>query len=522
MEKIKAVIYARYSSHNQREESIEGQLRRCHEFAEQNGFVVIHEYCDRALSGKTDNRPEFQQMIKDSEKRQFKAIIMYTLDRFARNRQDSAMYKARLKMNGVKLYYTEQQLTDDPESSILEAVLEGLAEYYSRNLSRGVVRGMRENVLKGMVNGGKMPLGYRKSADNKFEIDPATALIVQEIFDLYASGKSQSRIVEILNEKGYRTSRDRPFRIGGISSILKNRKYTGVYTFQDMVVEDCVPVIISKDLFERVQEKMSHNKRNSGRMKAPEQYLLTGKLFCGNCGSSMVGESGTSGTGAIYNYYKCSSRKKHKDCNKENEKKAFIERLVVSEVIKRILEPGNIEEIAKRVAEIAKKEFEDKSRLEALVAEKKEVENSIKNLLKLVEKGIDTDDVGERLLSLNSQKVDLIKQISREECEKPMVDESAVVYWLRDFTKGDINDIEYQQRVIDALVNKVFIFDEDGGGRKIVILCNTSSREKISVSLSDVKSSDITSSAVPKKKTVHILNVDGFLCGLRRKQGEQY
>ena len=135
---VKAVVYARYSSHNQREESIEGQLRKCHTFAEQNGFVIIEEYCDRAISGKTDNRAEFQRMIKDSEKGHFQAIIMYTLDRFARNRYDSAMYKAKLRKNGVRLYYTEQSITDEPEGIILESVLEGMAEYYSENLSRGV------------------------------------------------------------------------------------------------------------------------------------------------------------------------------------------------------------------------------------------------------------------------------------------------------------------------------------------------------------------------------------------------
>ena len=409
---VKAVIYARYSSHNQREESIEGQLRKCHDFAEKNGFVIIEEYCDRALSGKTDNRAEFQRMIKDSEKGHFQAIIMYTLDRFARNRYDSAMYKAKLRKNGVRLYYTEQSITDEPEGIILESVLEGMAEYYSENLSRGVKRGMKENALKCMITGGYMPLGYRKTADKKFEIDPATAPIVREIFDLYINGKSQRQIVDILNEKGYRTVKGMPFRLGSISGILVNTKYIGLYTFGDVVIENGIPAIIDKEVFYKAQDMLKKNKRESGRMKAPMNYLLTGKLFCGHCGGSMVGESGTSQSGTIYNYYKCLSRKKHKDCTKQTEKKDWIEKLVVEETVKRILQPEIIDEIACRVAELAESEFNNKSRLTTLQNDLKSVQTAIRNLLRLVEQGIDTDDVGERLLDLNSQKADLQKQIA--------------------------------------------------------------------------------------------------------------
>lgn len=147
---------------------------------------------------------------------------MYTLDRFARNRYDSAMYKAKLRRNGIKLYYTEQPIGDAPEGIILESVLEGMAEYYSENLSRGVKRGMRENALKCMTVGGYMPLGYRKTPYKKYEIDPLTAPIVEEIFNLYAGGKSRRQIVDILNEKGYRTVKGEKFKIGSLDRILTN------------------------------------------------------------------------------------------------------------------------------------------------------------------------------------------------------------------------------------------------------------------------------------------------------------
>lgn len=497
---VKAVVYARYSSHNQREESIEGQLRKCHTFAEQNGFVIIEEYCDRAISGKTDNRAEFQRMIKDSEKGHFQAIIMYTLDRFARNRYDSAMYKAKLRKNGVRLYYTEQSITDEPEGIILESVLEGMAEYYSENLSRGVKRGMKENALKCMITGGYMPLGYRKTADKKFEIDPATAPIVQEIFDLYVNGKSQRQIVDILNEKGYRTAKGKPFRLGSISGILVNTKYIGLYTFDDVVIEGGIPAIINKDVFEKAQEMLKRNRRESGRMKAPMQYLLTGKVFCGLCGSPMAGESGTGSKGTIYNYYKCQDRKKKHTCVKANEKKDWLERVVVQATVERILQPEVIDEIACKVAELAESEFNDKSRLLSLQSELKSVQTAIRNLLRLVEQGIDTEDIGERLLDLNSQKADLQKQISKEENKKPMLTKDRIAFWLTNFiNNGNVDNVEYQQRIIDTLVNRVFVFDTDDGGRKIVITYNTSNNLQSTITLSDInKCSDIKGFAQPQ------------------------
>lgn len=505
---VKAVIYARYSSHNQREESIEGQLRKCHDFAEQNGFAIIGEYCDRAISGKTDNRAEFQRMIKDSEKGHFQVIIMYTLDRFARNRYDSAMYKAKLRKNGVRLYYTEQSITDEPEGIILESVLEGMAEYYSENLSRGVKRGMKENALKCMITGGYMPLGYRKTADKKYEIDPATAPIVREIFDLYVNGKSQRQIVDILNEKGYRTVKGMPFRLGSISGILVNRKYIGIYSFDDVEIKGGVPAIVDEDVFNKAQEMLKKNKRESGRMKAPMQYLLTGKVFCGHCGSPMAGESGTGQKGTIYNYYKCQDRKKRHNCTKANEKKDWLEKVVVQATIEKILQSEVINQIAARVAELAEEEFNDKSRLLSLQDELKSVQAAIRNLLRLVEQGIDTEDIGERLLDLNSQKADLQKQISREENKKPMLSKDRIAFWLTSFVNnGNVDDVDYQQRIIDTLVNRIFVFDTDDGGRKIVITYNVSSKFSSTITLSDIRSScsDIKGFARPHENNPNVL-----------------
>lgn len=185
---MKAVIYARYSSDNQREESIEGQIRECTAFAEKNGITILRHYIDRAFSAKTDNRPEFQNMIKDSGKRLFDMIIVWKLDRFARNRYDSARYKAALKKNGVKVVSATEVISDGAEGIILESVLEGYAEYYSADLSEKVVRGMTENALKSKYNGGTLPIGYQIDSDQCFQLDPLTAPFVREAFQRYDEG----------------------------------------------------------------------------------------------------------------------------------------------------------------------------------------------------------------------------------------------------------------------------------------------------------------------------------------------
>lgn len=309
---INAVIYARYSSHAQREESIEGQIRECLDFANKNNMVVVGEYIDRAMSGRTDEQLDFQRLIHDSEKRQFQAVVMYTLDRFSRSRYDSAIYKAILKKNGVAVHYAKQYIPDTPEGIILESILEGYAEYYSENLSRNVKRGMRENALQCKATGGGRCLGYRTGADMKYEIDPVGAKVVKEIFDLYANGKTIAEIIRYCNEKGYKTMRGNEFSNNSLTIMLQNVKYIGIYKYDDIEVEGGIPAIIDKNTFYKVQDLL---KRKTRRRMSGNSFLLTTKLYCGHCGSYMVGDSGTSETGKTYTYYIC----KNKECNKQRD-----------------------------------------------------------------------------------------------------------------------------------------------------------------------------------------------------------
>lgn len=203
---MNAVIYARYSCDNQREESIEGQLRECRVYAEKKDIKLVGTYIDRAMSAKTDNRPEFQQMVKDSENGLFDAIIVWKLDRFARNRYDSAHYKAILRKNGVRVMSATESISEGADGIILESVLEGFAEYYSAELSEKVIRGMTENALKCQYNGGFVPVGFKIDENKHYQLDELVAPLIQESFMMYVNGRPIKDIVEFLNSHGVLSS----------------------------------------------------------------------------------------------------------------------------------------------------------------------------------------------------------------------------------------------------------------------------------------------------------------------------
>ena len=344
---MKGVIYARYSSDNQREESIDGQLRECKAFAAKNDIQILDTYIDRALSAKTDNRPDFQRMIKDSAKGGFEVVLVWKLDRFARNRYDSAHYKTILRKKGVKVVSATESISQGAEGILLESMLEGMAEYYSAELSEKIKRGQTENALKCRYNGGVLPIGYTVDENRNFQIDHTTAPYVLDAFKHYAEGATMQEITDEMNLKGVRTKRGGKISINSVTRMLHNRKYIGEYQYRDIVYPNGIPAIVSVELFERVQERMAQTKKAPAKHKAEDEYLLTTKLYCGKCGCFMVGESGTSHMkDRVHRYYKCVSVKRHKGCDKKTVKKEWIENLVIDEIKKIIEDDRLLEEIA--------------------------------------------------------------------------------------------------------------------------------------------------------------------------------
>ena len=406
-----AVIYARYSTDSQREESIEGQIRECTAYAEKNDLTVVKHYIDRAISAKTDNRPQFQQMIKDSERGIFDVIIVWKLDRFARNRYDSARYKTQLKRNGVKLVSATEVISAGPEGIILESVLEGYAEYYSADLSEKVVRGMTENTLKGVYNGGTVPFGYVIDENRHYKPDPLLAPYVEQAFQKYADGATMTDLRDWLKAHNIKNTLGGEMSYNTIQRMLSNRRYIGELRLRDVVQPNAIPALVSEELFNKVQEKLAKNKKAPARHKAEDTYLLTTKLYCGKCGALMFGESGVSHTGKMYTYYKCAAAKKKKTCDKKAVRKQWLEDLVVNETMKLVEDDASMNAIIAKVMELQNQESTD---LPIYEKQLKETEVGITNMLNAIQMGILTSSTKERLEALEDQRKELQARIAEE------------------------------------------------------------------------------------------------------------
>lgn len=490
---MNAVIYARYSSANQTEQSIEGQLRDNYAWAKQHGITVVGEYIDRALTGTKDQRPDFQRMIGDASRRQFEMIIVWKLDRFARNRYDSAVYKAKLKKCGVKVVSAMENITDSPEGIILEGLLESMAEYYSANLSQNTQRGKRETAAKGFWNGGHAPLGY-KIEGRKLVADEKTAPTVRYIFERYADGVPKSQIIRELEKKGVRSYYGNPLTYGSFSSILHNQAYIGKCMYKGEVVEGLSEPLIEESLFWKVQEQIQKRRRAPAAAKAKVDYLLSGKAFCGECGLPMAGTCGSSKNGKRYYYYTCSHKKHPWRCQKNNERKEFAEQFIVEETLEHILTRSQIERISKAVAAEYKKEFSDNG--------VKELKTAIARLERELEKLVDAlieapkaahKRIYERMELLELQKADLQESLSRlMVASRIPLSEQEVAAWLSQFCKGDITDPGFCRRIIDVFVNSVYFYED-----RIVIFYNIRDGKKLSYD--DVKTAPGTKPEAAKE-----------------------
>ena len=473
---MNAVIYARYSSHSQTEQSIEGQLRDCYEYARRYDINVVGEYIDRATSGMTDERPDFQRMIADAAKKQFERVIVWKLDRFARNRYDSALYKHRLKQYGIRVISAMENVGEGDESILLEALLEASAEYYSLDLKKKIKRGQRENIAKGKYCGGPIPYGY-KLIDGKLRVDDKTAPTVRFLFEQYASGVPMKEIIDELTRRGVRGSRGGALTYNTFSRVLTNTTYIGQYKYKGDVVPDLAEPMIDADLFERTQAVVKANAHAPAANKAEVDYLLQGKAFCGKCGSHMVGESGRGKNGDTYYYYACANRKKRHTCKKKNEKKDFIEWYVVEQTVQYVLTPQHIENVAKAIVAQYDKEFSG-SKIDEC---EKQIRQLDRELNKLVDALIDAPKAAhkriyEKMESLEAQKAaaesDLIKLRIASDIR---LTESEVRAWLKKFCTGDLFDPEFRRNIIDAFINCIYLYDD-----RVIIFYNIKGGKQIS------------------------------------------
>ena len=454
-----AVAYARYSSAQQRDVSIDQQLMDIRAYAEREGYTIIHEYADHAKSGfkNVERRTQFQAMIQTAASGAFDTVIAWKVDRFGRNRRESATYKGQLADNGVKVVYAMEPIPDGAAGVLTEGMLESLAEWYSRNISENTKRGQRDNAVKGLYNG-HAAYGYRRSADNRFEIYEPEAAVVRRIFDLYAQGHSFAYIVEELNRDGIKTKYGNPYQKASVLYILTNDNYIGTYHYADVRIPNSLPPIVSMDLWESAQEQRRKTYKKHGW--APEDYYLSGRCTCGICGAPIYGAYGSGRGGKRYQYYHCKDMKnKANRCPSHYVRKESLEKPLFDFLFNKIMNGSIQDDFVCMVSDVLKdrQKISPKQQLEA---DLRDVTRRIDNITRAISEGIWTKQTAAMLEDLNKRAEELEKKIAYHKMtDEKIISDTRIRFLMDKIADGKRDDPEYLKTVITALVNHVRVFD---------------------------------------------------------------
>lgn len=458
---IKTVIYARYSAGpRQTDQSIEGQVRECKAYCKKNNMQVMEIYADKHISGKTDERPEFQRLIRDAKAHKFEAVVVWKTDRLSRNKYDAVLYKRELKKAGVQIHYAAETIPEGPEGIILESLMEGLAEYYSAELAQKIKRGMHESATKCKALGAWVPLGYKVSKDKTYEIDPPAADAVKAVFEMYIDKVPNVKICQYLNDRGFRTCQGNLFTKNNINRLIHNEKYIGIYKAADVVIEGGVPAIIDPATWIRAQKVADARKRSQSNREDSADYMISGKLYCGHCGSRMTGACGKSHTGKKYYYYRCSGRSS--GCKKKPIDKEFMESMSANIVKDYFAEnPGTIDMIASDLYKLQQEGDTRELTIRELTRKLNDVQKKISNILKAIEYGQGTEILFTRLGELNTEKNSIENDIEYERKKTFGLTEDQFKEFIVQFaqTKNEDSD-SYKKRMIETFVYRVDAYDD--------------------------------------------------------------
>lgn len=453
-----AVIYARYSSHAQREESIEQQVNKCQAFAAQNGLNIMEIYSDKAVSGRTDRRDSFQRMMKDASKRKFRYVVAWKSNRMGRNMLEAMMNDARLRDFGIRCLYVEEDFDDTAAGRFALRNMMNVNQFYSENMAEDIKRGLMDNAEKCKVNG-RLPFGYRKGPDGKYAVEHGEAEIVRDIYTRFLRGQGVAEIAEYLNARGILTSYGKAWNKNSFHKLLTNDNYIGVYRYSGVVIEGGVPPIVDNDLFWAVQGKIKGDKAMKGIRKINADYLLTGKLFCGNCKSPMVGVSGTGKRGTVYYYYSCNNHRNGGGCSMKNIQRDWLEEKVAELAHLHIFHPDIIEWIADNAIKVQTQAVNDAG-LGEMEATRDEKKKAVANIMKAIEQGIITETTKSRMMELEAEIKSLEAKISSTRAVFENVDKDRIRYSLEWLSKGDPKDKDHQRMLIDTFVKAVYVWDD--------------------------------------------------------------
>ena len=515
-----AIIYARYSSHNQRDVSIEQQIEACRKHAAELGLTITDTYEDRAISGRTDNRPAFQRMMRDAEDGKFQYVLAWKSNRMGRNMMQAMVNESRLMDCGVKVFYAEEDFDDSAAGRFALRSMMNVNQFYSDNLAEDVRRGLMDNASKCMANG-RQPLGYKRGEGGKVVVDEPAAAIVREIYTRIASGEMFMDIARDLNRRGIKTQSGSEWNKSSFKVLCRNERYRGIYIYGDTRIEGGIPPIVDDVLWYKVQEVLKVKKsKNRHHCPSDEDYLLTGKLRCGKCGGYMIGMSGRSKTGGVHHYYACQNRRVGHTCDKKNIRRDVVEPAVAQAIKQYCLTDDAIEWITDQT--IAYWEDEDrKLQIDSIENDLSAVQSSISNVMKAIEMGVITETTRDRLIELERQQTDLKSKLALAKEEIVHVDRKDLISSLLAFRHGNVHDRAYQEKLFNAFLIAVYVYDDDhlklvfnsfGKDDTVNIALDLGENDDNS-GLSDVsKSSPILSNGQPKR---HPNTPDVFFCRIR-------
>ena len=452
-----AVIYARYSSHGQKEASIEQQVEAAKNYAQRKKLSVSKVYADKAVSGKTFNRADFKRLMKDAEKGSFQYVIAWKSNRLGRNMLESMQIEVQLAELGIKVLYVEESFDDTAAGRFALRNMMNVNQFYSESMAEDIKRGMMDNA-KQCKSTGHLPFGFRSDKDGNILVHEENAKIVLEAFHRVDNGEMYVDIYEDFNRRGIRTQRGGKWTQSTMIRVLTNERYTGVYIYKDIRTEGGMPKIIDKELYLRVQENIK-NRRGNKTPRGSAEYLLTGKLFCGKCKTPMTGISGTGKSGQTHYYYICNKKKTEKACDKQNIRRDETEFAIANAVRDYVLQDDVIEWILDNVEKYQAK-GKPREYLNSLEAELSNVQKAIKNIIAAIEQGIITDTTKERLVELESDKSRLAAQLEKEKALIKDVTRDQVLAWLESFREGNIQNRRVQKKLFDAFLIAVYVYDD--------------------------------------------------------------
>lgn len=459
-----AALYARFSCSKQREASIEDQLNECRRWCRRNGYAIVAEYADYAMSGRTDDRPDFQRMIANAGESDI--VLVYMMDRFSRDPFDAPIYKRELSKKGVRLVSAIEAIPDSPEGIIYEKLLEGLAACESRKTSLRTLRGMRGNAEKCLTNGVRC-FGYRTGPDGRYEVVPEEAKIVREVFLRRIDRESVNSIAADLRRRGVRSRAGNPVKDTFVQNMLHNEKYLGIYSWGGYREEGGMPQIVDEVTFARAQLVRSAKRREDEDWGT---FVLSGRVLCGKCGRAMAGTSGRGKSGRKYEYYSCRQCGEAKPVRRD-----WLEGSIVSHLHSVL---SDRDEALRIAAACFEGMFDDAGRSDREDAEKalREAESGLRNILNAIEQGIIAPGVKERIAQLEAQRDDARRTLASLDESGMSVDDFA------DFLQfgATLDD----QNLLDAFVYQVMVFDDE-----VVVTLNfdTEQNEPARVNLSRVR-----------------------------------